>query len=91
MKRGEFKVDSGASVHLMSKCDLSAEEQDIIRKSKELCEVMTANGSSTTTEEASVCVRDLDMFINVQLLEYSPVVLSSGKMVKKIGVPVNGW
>ena len=40
-----------------------------IRKSRESCTIITANGSAITTEEAFVYVKDLDMFITVQVLE----------------------
>ena len=45
----------------------------------------TANGSITTTEEASVYLRDFDMFISVQLLEDSPAVLSPGTLCEDTG------
>ena len=37
---------------------------------------MTANGITHTTEEATVCVCDLDKFVQVQLLKESPELLS---------------
>ena len=40
---------------------------------------MTANGTTHTTEEATVCICDLDMFVQVQLLKASPAALSLGK------------
>ena len=41
--------------------------------------VITANGSIDTTEEATVHVNDLEMFVAVQLVEDTPVVPSLGK------------
>ena len=67
----EFKIDTCASMHLMRSGDLVHEESETIRKSKESCTLLPASGSITSTEEASVNVRDLDMFIVVQLLEDS--------------------
>ena len=55
------------------------EEKDTARKSTASCTIITANGTITTTEEATVCVKDLDMFITVQLMEDSPAVLSLAK------------
>ena len=49
--------------------DEQYEEKETIRKSKRI--LFTANGTITTTEEATVYVRDLDMCITVQLLEDS--------------------
>ena len=62
-------VEPGASLHLMSKSGLTPEEQETIRKSKDPSVTMTANGTSHTTEEATTCVSDLDMFGEVQLLK----------------------
>ena len=58
----EFIVDSRASLHMMSRIDLTPEEQETIRKNK-VSVVMTA---SHTTEEATVHVCYLDMFVQVQ-------------------------
>ena len=49
----------------MSKTDLSPEKLDTLRVSRILTTVLTANGSLHTTEEARVCVKDLDMFVTV--------------------------
>ena len=61
------------------------EEQHATRKSKESCTIITASGSTTTTEEANVCVRDLHMVITIQLFEHSVAVLSSGQLCKGNG------
>ena len=39
-----FVVDSGASMHMLSKKDLSSDEMDTFRRSRNLTAVMTANG-----------------------------------------------
>ena len=62
----EFTVDSGASMHMLSKSDFIQEEKESIRKSKESCTFLTANEMITTTEEATVYVKDLDTLITVQ-------------------------
>ena len=36
--------------------------------------------------DAKVCVKDLDLFVTVQLLDGTPVVLSSGKSCEEHGV-----
>ena len=72
-------MDSGASLHMMSKSDMTPEEQETIQKSKDQLVFMNANGTAHTTEEATVCVCDLDMCVQVQLLKESPGVLSLGK------------
>ena len=41
---------------------------------------MTANGEVQTREEATVYVKELDLFVTVMLLENTPAVLSLGKL-----------
>ena len=54
----EFVVDSGASMHMISKKDLSDAEMDTLTKSCSPTMVITANGEVQTHEEAtSVCQR----------------------------------
>ena len=60
-------VDSGASLHVMSKSNLTPEEQEAILKSKDPSVIMSAHGTSHTTEEATVSAFDLDMFVQVQV------------------------
>ena len=65
---------------MFSISDLSPEEQETKRKSKDPSIIMTANGTTHTTEEVTVFVYDLDMSVQVQLLKESPTVLSLGKV-----------
>ena len=51
---------------MMSKSDLTMEEQETIQKSKGPSVIRTANGTAHTTEEATVFVCDLDMLVQVQ-------------------------
>ena len=54
----EFVVDSGASMHMISKKDLSKAEMDTLTKSWSPTTVITANGEVQTHEEANcVCQR----------------------------------
>ena len=46
---------------------------------------MTANGTTHTTEEATVYVHDLDMFVEFRLLIESPAVLSLGTLCEENG------
>ena len=48
----EFVVDPGASMHMLSKKDLSSEELEIPRRSRTSTVVVTANGEVQTNEEA---------------------------------------
>ena len=56
----EFVVDSGASMHMISKKDLSDAEMDTLTKSCSPTIVITANGEVQTHEEATVYVKELD-------------------------------
>ena len=76
----EFVVDSGASMHMISKKDLSEAEMDTLTKSCSPTIVITANGEVQTQEEAIVYVKELDMFLTMKVLENTPAVLSLGKL-----------
>ena len=81
----EFAVDSGASVHMLSKRDLSSDEMEDSAEIQEPTTVVTANGKVQTNEEAQVYVHDLDLLVTVQLLEETPAVLSLGKLCEDHG------
>ena len=53
----EFVVDSGASMHMISKNDLNFDEIDTLTKSFSPTIVITANGEVQTHEEATDYVR----------------------------------
>ena len=60
----EFVVDPGASMHMISKKDLSNAEMDTLTKSCSPTIVITANGEVQTHEEAIVYVKELDFFLD---------------------------
>ena len=86
----EFVVGSGASMHVMSKKELSSEEMGTVKRSRTPTVVLTANGEVHTHEEAQVFVHDLNQFVTVQLLEETPAVPSLGKLCKDHGYSF-GW
>ena len=53
--------------------------------SKNPTKVVTANGEVLAKEEATVYVRELDLFLKVMLLENTPAVLSLGKLCEEFG------
>ena len=57
----EFVVDSGASMHMISKKDLHSAELETLTKSCSPTIVITANGEVQTHEEATVYVKELDI------------------------------
>ena len=81
----EFVVDSGASMHMVSKEDLNSAELETMRTSRSPTTVMTATGEVQTREEATVYVKQLDLFFKVMLLEEIPAVLSLGKLCEDHG------
>ena len=81
----EFVVDSGASMQMLSRKDLSSDEMETLRRSRNPTTVVTANGEVQTNEEAQVFVHDLDLIVTVQLLEDTPALLSLGKLCEEHG------
>ena len=81
----EFVVNSGASMHMISKKDLSDAAMDTLTKSCSPTIVITANGEVQTQEEAIVYVKELDMFLTMKVLENTPAVLSLGKLCDENG------
>ena len=81
----EFVVDSGASMHMISKKDLSDAEMDTLTKSCSPTIVITANGEVQTPEEATVYVKELDKFLTLKVLENTPAVFSLGKLCDENG------
>ena len=74
----EFVVDSGASMHMISKKDLSNAEMDSLTKSCSPTIVITANGEVQTHEEGTVYVKELYIFLTMK-------VLSLGKLCDENG------
>ena len=81
----EFVVDSGASMQMISKKDLNDAEMDTLTKSCSPTIVITANGEVQTHEEATVYVKELDIFLTLKVLENTPAVLSLGKLCDENG------
>ena len=81
----EFVVDSGASMLMISKKDLISAEMETLTKSCSPTIVITANGEVQTHEEATVYVKELDIFLTMKVLEDTPAVLSLGKLCDEHG------
>ena len=67
-------------MHMISKKDLNSAEMDTLTKSCDPTIVITANGAVQTHEEATVHVKELDIFLTMKVLEDTPAVLSLGKL-----------
>ena len=72
-------------MHMVSKRDLNSAELETMRISRNPTTVMTANGEVQTKEEATVYVKELDLFETVMLLEETLAVLSIGKLCEDHG------
>ena len=81
----EFVVDSGASMHMISKKDLSDADMETVTKSCSPTIFITANGEVQTHEEATVYVKELDIFLTMKVLKNTPAVLSLGKLCDENG------
>ena len=81
----EFVVDSGASMHMISKKDLNSSELETLTTSKSPTTVITANGEVQTHEETTIYVKELDIFLTLKVLEDTPAVLSLGKLCDEHG------
>ena len=85
LEEREFVVDSRASMHMITKKDLSDAEMDTLTTSRSPTTVITANGEVQTNEEATVYVKELDIFLTMKVLEDTPAVLSLGKLCDEHG------
>ena len=70
---------------MVSKRDLNPAELETTRTSRSPTTVLTADGEVRTREEATVHVKELDLFVTVMLLEETPAVLSLGKLCEDHG------
>ena len=72
-------------MHMISKKDLSDAEMDTLTKSRSPAIVITANGEVQTHEEATVYVKEFDIFLTMKVLEDTPAVSSLGKLCDEHG------
>ena len=56
----DFVVDSGASMHMISKKDLNSADLETVTTSTSPTTVITAKGEVQTNEEAAFYVKELD-------------------------------
>ena len=86
----EFVVDSGASMHIISKKDLNSAEMDTLTTSCSPTIVITANGEVQTREGATVYVKELDIFLTMKVLEDTPAVYRKESFAMKTDTHMNG-
>ena len=85
LEEREFVVDSGASMHMISKKDVNSAEMDTLTKSCSPAMVITAKGEVQTHEEATVHVKELCIFLTLKVPENTTAVSSLGKLCDENG------
>ena len=90
LEEKEFVVDSGASMHMISKKDLSDAEMDTLTKSCSPTIVITAHGEVQTHEEAIVYVKELEKFLTMKSSIIRQQYCRLESFAMKTGIPTNG-
>ena len=72
-------------MRMISKKDLNSAEMDTLTKSCSPTIVITADGEVQTHEEATVYVKELDIFLTMKVLKDTPAVFSLGKLCDEHG------
>ena len=65
--------------------DLNSAELETVTTSRCPTTVITANGEVQAHEEATVYVKELDIFLTMKVLDNTPAVLSLGKLCDENG------
>ena len=78
----EIVVDLGASMHMISKKDLNSAELEAVTTSRSPTTVITADGEVQTNEEATVCVKELEIFLTMKVFEDTPAVFIARKALR---------
>ena len=89
-RRREFLVDSGASMHMVSKRDLNSAELVTMRTTRGLTTVMTANGEVQTREDTTVYVKHRTWLSKFCFLKKLPQFFSSGSSARIMGIHTTG-
>ena len=72
-------------MHMLSKKVLSSDEMEISGDPGPLTTVVTDNGEVQTNKDAQVYVRDLHLFVTVQILDDPPAVPFLDKLCEEHG------
>ena len=84
-RRENLWLIPGRVAHGQREKDLNSAELETMWTSRSPTTVMTANGEVRTNKEATVCVKQLDLFVTVMLLQETPAVLSLEKLCEDHG------
>ena len=83
-----FVVDSGASMHMLSRNDQNLAELETVRASSNPTAAITANGEVQTNEEATVYENDVDLFATSSRLRQQCYRLENS--AKTTEIPTSG-
>ena len=72
-------------MHMISKKDFNSAELETVTRSRSPMTVTTANGEVQTHEEATVYVKELDIFLTMKVFDNTLAVLSLGKLCDENG------
>ena len=72
-------------MHMISKKDLNAAELETLTTSRSPTTVLPANCEVQTHEEATVYVKELEIFLTMKVLEDTAAVLSPGRLCDEHG------
>ena len=72
-------------MHMISKKNLNSADLETVTTSRSPTTVITANGEVQTNEEATVYVREFDIFLTMEVLADTPAVLSLRKLFDEHG------
>ena len=77
-------------MHMISKKDLSDADMDTLTKSCSPTIVITANGEVQTHEEATVYVKELEIFLTMKVLQTRQQYCRLESFAMKTDIPTNG-
>ena len=69
-------------MHMISIKDLGYSEMDTLMKLCSLTLVIATNREVQTHEKVTVCVKELDIFLTMKVIENTPAVLSLRKALR---------
>ena len=90
LEEREFVVDFGAAMHTISKKDLNSVELDTLTKVCSPTTVKTADGEVLTHEEATVYVKEMEIFLTMKVLEETPAVYRPESFAMNMDTHVSG-
>ena len=70
-------------MHMLSRKDLNSTDLESVRVSKSPTTVVIANGEVQTKEEATMYVKEMELYVTVKLLEDTPARSLTRKTLRR--------